>query len=409
MAFVPIPSPAVHPTANPSAPLPTPTICGCQIAPLQWYICNTPRGPQIVDVIRQYYASHPFMIYYRDVYGATPLDLAFHINNRYAVGTLQQLHKEMQNSAQPPPSPLERKLVDLLRLLKIQEDGYPMDELTLEFMQHRVQGMPDNLEDYIKQRKWGCTCGKCTDGWLSQRMRRHLSSTADDIIRRVPMCDDRPKSKIPIIEDTRAFFREYKIIVMTIRDLLRVPGYPLSKDSVITIARKTPDVDFHFSDGEFLMDVFHTLTHDVSKLLTQGTFSERLNGKMLTSGSGEIAYKALPKCNNDFDIALVRRRLGLPPDINDDGEEDNEEEDGDDRDESENSQDDNRKDSFEGIHGGDPGDRDDGSKDRCEGDGKDGKDDTGEDLDRLVSACTASRSEFIEELLALHRAGNLQV
>ncbi|KAF8879186.1 hypothetical protein CPB84DRAFT_1828452 [Gymnopilus junonius] len=38
----------------------------------------------------------------------------------------------------------------------------------------RLLGGVDTEDEYVKKRKWGCTCGMCAEGWLSPRMRFRL-------------------------------------------------------------------------------------------------------------------------------------------------------------------------------------------------------------------------------------------
>jgi len=44
-------------------------------------------------------------------------------------------------------------------------------------MQKALGGLPaaETEGEYIKKRRFGCTCGMCTDGWLSPRMRFRLA------------------------------------------------------------------------------------------------------------------------------------------------------------------------------------------------------------------------------------------
>jgi len=58
-------------------------------------------------------------------------------------------------------------------------DGYSDEGLRCEYLvQKALSGLPvlgaEMEEVYIKKRKFGCTCGMCTDGWLSPRMRIRL-------------------------------------------------------------------------------------------------------------------------------------------------------------------------------------------------------------------------------------------
>jgi len=54
--------------------------------------------------------------------------------------------------------------------------GYS-DELSCEYLLKKAMGLPMVVVgegEYIKKRRFGCTCGVCTDGWLWPRMRFQL-------------------------------------------------------------------------------------------------------------------------------------------------------------------------------------------------------------------------------------------
>jgi len=56
-------------------------------------------------------------------------------------------------------------------------NGYKDEDLMLEVLLKRAMGMdvPEGTnEEYLRKRKWGCTCGQCDDGWMSKRMRFQL-------------------------------------------------------------------------------------------------------------------------------------------------------------------------------------------------------------------------------------------
>ena len=56
-------------------------------------------------------------------------------------------------------------------------NGYSDEGLTCEYLLKKAISLPvtPTEAEYIKKRKFGCTCGMCTDGWLSPRMRFRLS------------------------------------------------------------------------------------------------------------------------------------------------------------------------------------------------------------------------------------------
>ena len=70
-----------------------------------------------------------------------------------------------------------RSTKELLEMLVGMWRGYSDDALSCEYLLKKAMGLPmvaTGEGEYIKKRKFGCTCGTCTDGWLSPRMRFQL-------------------------------------------------------------------------------------------------------------------------------------------------------------------------------------------------------------------------------------------
>ncbi|KAH9849665.1 hypothetical protein C2E23DRAFT_356847 [Lenzites betulinus] len=57
-------------------------------------------------------------------------------------------------------------------------NGYDPDSLRVVLLLKRAAGeeIAQSEEEFIASRKWGCTCGDCTGGWLSMKMRYRLES-----------------------------------------------------------------------------------------------------------------------------------------------------------------------------------------------------------------------------------------
>ena len=55
-------------------------------------------------------------------------------------------------------------------------NGYSDEGLRCEYLLKMANSSPVTVTEaeYIKKGKFGCTCGMCTDGWLSPRMRFRL-------------------------------------------------------------------------------------------------------------------------------------------------------------------------------------------------------------------------------------------
>jgi len=125
----------------------------------------------------------------RDVYGLTPVHIAAASDNAHALRTLLSLDprgiaedlKDRKN--QDGITPLEGLEISMRSMKESMETlvgvwrGYSDDALTCEYLLKKAMELPmvaAGEEEYIKKRKFGCTCGMCTDGWLSPRMRFQL-------------------------------------------------------------------------------------------------------------------------------------------------------------------------------------------------------------------------------------------
>ncbi|KAG6906883.1 hypothetical protein DXG01_011504 [Tephrocybe rancida] len=288
------------------------------MTPVHWYIRNA-YGPQIIDVIRGYHAAYPGMIYQPDAYGITPLDTAIAVNNPDAVGVIQQLDLENKRvSAQistKTGTPLEAKLLARLRLAKVRQDGYSAEELILEFTKDRVLGMPDILEDYIKQRRWGCTCDAAF--FIVHNMTIHEEDDFPAI-----GAHPHPEQLFPDVPPslcssmTKNMWRGYKNIFSMIAGLLQGTGLSLREEFILKLVHSKPGVSFFFYKGGRIADALDTLMRLSWKWSSRrdGTFDE----KLVEAGEGD--YEGLPECINDLDFELVRQRLGLPRDVDDAGD-----------------------------------------------------------------------------------------
>ncbi|KAG6888581.1 hypothetical protein C0995_007263 [Termitomyces sp. Mi166 len=229
-------------------------------------------------------------------------------------------------AATRPPTPIETRLLGLLHLAKIKRDAYSVDELTLEFNRNRVEGMPDNLKDYIKQRKWGCTCGACAEGWMSPRMRYRIYCAAD-LLASIMMDShepefpptgvhpdpeylypDVPPELHPYV--TLEFWIGYTTIVSKIAELLE-SDLPLTEAAVIKLAYKEPGVGFFLDRGG---KVVHALEGTMDMAWEQSS-RPGCDGLFEKIAAENDEYMALPTCKNDLNFELVRDRLGLRPDV----------------------------------------------------------------------------------------------
>ena len=128
----------------------------------------------------------------RDTNGFMPVHVAAVNENIHALrvlleldpsGIVEDLKDRKNKDGVTPLEGLEssmRSTKEFLETLMGAWKGYSDDGLKCEYILKRAMGLPmvvnksEEEEDYIKKKKFGCTCGKCTDGWLSPRMRFRL-------------------------------------------------------------------------------------------------------------------------------------------------------------------------------------------------------------------------------------------
>ncbi|KAG6888582.1 hypothetical protein C0995_007264 [Termitomyces sp. Mi166 len=301
------------------------------MTPIHWYIRNG-QDQQVVDVIRAYHAVYPQMIYQPDALGDTPLDVAIQVQKQQAYDTIRELHAVNRRALQQVPTrqvatPTEThtKLPALPRLVQDERYGYSTEELTFEYNYRRVEGMPDNINDYIKQRRWGCTCGACTEGWMSPRMRCRIASAAEfisDLMTDVHTSEFPKTGAHPSPNDlypdvpfelhprlTLEFWMGFTIVFEMIGILLGGTDLPLTEAAVLKLARRRAVVDYFLTNGG---KVLHALDATMDTVWEQ---SARCDGIFEEINANDDEYNALPTCENDLNFELVRNKLGLPHDV----------------------------------------------------------------------------------------------
>lgn len=156
--------------------------------PLHFAIANI-KTPEISAILTGAHALDPAIIHQPDFMGFTPLFVAAGSQNLPALRTLLNLGVagDLRNTSNKcHMTPLEklqdtmrdtREFVETMRL----SDGYSPEELACEYLLKEAMGMPliaQSEGEYIVKRRFGCTCGSCTDQWLSPRMRFRLQGVS---------------------------------------------------------------------------------------------------------------------------------------------------------------------------------------------------------------------------------------
>ena len=126
----------------------------------------------------------------RDVNGLMPVHVAAASENVHALralleldpnGMVEDLKDAKNKDGMTPLEGLEssmRSTREFVETLLGAWNGYSDEGLSCEYLLKKAMSLPlpATEAEYIKKRRLGsqCTCGMCTDGWLSPRMRFRL-------------------------------------------------------------------------------------------------------------------------------------------------------------------------------------------------------------------------------------------
>ncbi|KAI0030341.1 hypothetical protein K488DRAFT_54470 [Vararia minispora EC-137] len=189
--------------------------------------------------------------------------------------------------------------------------------------------------------KWGCTCGECTGGWLSPRMRYQMKVQAEvnaDMmldslesvgrsIRFKPLSEEDIDTYLggwtdylpPSVHErgiTRPVIRGYAALLSSISLVLNLGEIP-TPAAVYDQARLGGYIVESRTDWWAVTAFFdhggmveHALNYLLSVALDQGPCGD---GDFLDAFGDE--YDTFPECDNDIDYRMVRANLGIPPTI----------------------------------------------------------------------------------------------
>lgn len=151
-----------------------------------------PNGTEARDIdvaIHAFHRGDCTLVHSQDQNGFTPLHIAAKVHHFHAAQTLLELPPEsgvhrtlFRRDNVQGLTPLEaceremRSTRESSELLSSRWGGYR--EAALKTVSLLKRGMGETIaesnEDFVNKRKWGCTCGRCLDGFLSPRMRRRV-------------------------------------------------------------------------------------------------------------------------------------------------------------------------------------------------------------------------------------------
>lgn len=146
------------------------------------------KDPNIANVIREAYSRSPQKIHEAGLKGYTTIHIAAMFEILHALRTLLDLGVAddlTDTTNEQKATPLEVLKRSMVTSRAFMEDklnlwqGYSTETLTCEYLLKQCFAMPllpPKETEYISQRKFGCSCGNCLEGWFSERMRYRLES-----------------------------------------------------------------------------------------------------------------------------------------------------------------------------------------------------------------------------------------
>nr|VWP00857.1 Adenylate cyclase (EC (ATP pyrophosphate-lyase) (Adenylyl cyclase) [Ganoderma boninense] len=301
------------------------------------------KVPDIEGRIRNAYNQDPSSLYVKDNQGRSALRAAIYARNLTAIQALlalpiesgiQEELRSRDETGWTPVEACEREIrsdsaLDLL-LRRVPEAPA---SLRILYVLKKASGedIQATQEEFINSRQWGCSCGQCTDGWLSPRMRYRLKWTAEVtgdtmmldseaiLTRRQRLFDGLGIEFLPeTYQDggvSKSFYRGYTDAVRAVGRVLQKPGrdgLPLVPNLVAEFGYQTA----HFLSGG--ADAAHqALSYTLFTAMEESPLGDKtwddMQEELAEEGDAMSAqYTSLPKCANDLDFTRVAERTGLP-------------------------------------------------------------------------------------------------
>ncbi|KAJ7454838.1 hypothetical protein FB451DRAFT_1565231 [Mycena latifolia] len=262
------------------------------------------KSENIVQLIQNVHAKDPSSIHQPDSNGFRPIFVAVKSSNLCAVRTLISVGLSADDFYSRDNGdhllPLEACNDDMRCSRELEEifipGGWRSDtSLLIKGALKRAMGhpMPETDEGYVAKKKWGCTCNKCHDGWLSPRTMMRpkdeaemaydtvtASQTIDMVVPREPL--------------------DPQLIEYSILSYVPTPLWPQVFKTFILAAH------FYFKKGgrvEYALDAI--IDH------AEGSFD--VEGTMLDMYQDDERFLKTFPCFNDREFDVVRKKMGFDP------------------------------------------------------------------------------------------------
>ncbi|KAI1798318.1 hypothetical protein LXA43DRAFT_1088432 [Ganoderma leucocontextum] len=319
----------------------------CRQVPLSILIAAGTTGfkiPNIDKRIRDAYSQDPSSIHIKDNRGQSALRAAIYAKNVVAIQTLLTLptesgiQEEVRSRDETGWTPVEacerqmRSDREFAETLLPNWDGNVPDALRILYLLKTASGEDIQVtqEQFVRDRRWGCSCGQCTDGWLSPRMRYRLKWVAEvagdtmmldsETVPRGKRLFDQPGIEFlpETYQDhgvTKSFYRGYTDAVRAVARVLQKPGrdgLPLVPHLVAELGGQTASFLSGGANAAQQALSYALYTAMEESPLGDNTWDDLQDDMAEQMDEMSAQYTSLPKCTNDLDFARIAERTGLP-------------------------------------------------------------------------------------------------
>ncbi|KAI0059550.1 hypothetical protein BV25DRAFT_1860133 [Artomyces pyxidatus] len=297
--------------------------------------------PVIELQLRKIFLVNPDLIHSRDDLGSTPLYLAVNSQRVVIVRTLLGFGAEsdimrrdnvFRENAWEHCVGRMRGVRERKGVLYGIYDGNNESLLRIKFLLKKAIGfeMSATEAEYVKLKRWACTCGKCVGGWLSPKMKARLLVSAD-IMRSEDVLPDEYLT-LSIVERSKldrdllrvdgtlkylpfhlrnsmnpSFYRGYRDAINALYDALLTSDdkTAVTAASLLDLVPqwRTSDLKSFQADGGLLDAAFQSVIFPAAVLGPLGS------GMFDYSKRDDEAWQALPPCRNDMEFEMVRYNM----------------------------------------------------------------------------------------------------
>ncbi|EMD30887.1 hypothetical protein CERSUDRAFT_163665 [Gelatoporia subvermispora B] len=317
-------------------------------------VASSTQSVSLMDVVSRPYERDPTSVRQRDSSGLSPLHLAALAHSLGAVNALLSLPPEAgvyddlssrdNADCDTPLETCEREMRNLRGCRESSKQawyGYPDDALRVILALRRAAGeeIEESDEEYIKKRKWGCTCGQCIVGWLSLRMKYRLHATAKGLYNIMgirtptfinhhslapglyhccPTLEFIPSHIRPSLY--KSFYQAYRLVFIAASRVLEKHGefcLPTTRAVLETmLLGEVQNYANHWSRGrgEFFFKKGGKVEYALDCVMHAAIDQSPLgNGEFDRLRERDEEWNALPRCVNDLEFEMVRQQIGLDP------------------------------------------------------------------------------------------------